>query len=105
MYRKTPFGIVKIDGEASTAAPSSSASAGTPRDNPFGGAGNSVADGITAVEEGDNIRFERKTPFGSQSWTKKAGDLTADERVAWEAARDAARDGKTRQAPSKGTAK
>ena len=105
MYRKTPFGLVKIDGEASAAAPSSSTSAGAPRENPFGAAGNSVADGMTAVEEGDNIRFERKTPFGSQSWPKKAGDLTADERAAWESARDAARDGKARQAPPKGAAK
>lgn len=84
LYRKTPFGLVIVDESAVAAGDAG----GTPRANPFGNAGNSVADTMSAVEEGDSIRFERKTPFGPQKWTTKKSDLTPDEQAAWQAARE-----------------
>jgi hypothetical protein len=84
-YRKTPFGVVKMEDKSPDATPP--ASPDTPS-NPFGGApGASAAANITAVEEGDTVRFERATPFGPYKWTRKKSELTADEQQVLERSR------------------
>jgi len=45
---------------------------------------NSVSEGITAVEDGDSVRFERATPFGTHKWIRKKTELNETERKAWE---------------------
>ena len=65
IYRQTPFGIAKS--EDKPAQPS--ATAVIP---------------ITAVEDGDKIRFERPGPFGVYRWEKKKSELSEDERAAWQ---------------------
>ncbi|HUS06339.1 MAG TPA: hypothetical protein VMZ52_08590 [Bryobacteraceae bacterium] len=106
IYRKSPFGYSKT--EESAAAP---AAPGHSMPTPFGAsvkaadettekqkAGNpfgsrkradtaTAADSeasVTAKEEGDSIRFEKQTPFGSYKWTRKKTALTAEEQQLWE---------------------
>ena len=71
LYRYSPFGLLK------TAEPTDSA---TKKDQ----ATDAVDDGMTAVEEGGQIRFTRKGPFGRNEWTRKKSELTAVEREVWE---------------------
>jgi len=67
IYRKTPFGVVRY-AEPATEAKAEEA----------------IPQGMTAVEEGDSIRFERPTPFGKHRWTRKKTELTDLERKVWE---------------------
>jgi hypothetical protein len=87
IYRKTPFGVAKM---ADTPEAASKASDAKPEEtpppkagNPFGdsktASANSAAPSVTAVEEGDMVRFERSTPFGPARWTRKKSELNADE--------------------------
>lgn len=92
-YRKTPFGLMKTAGEPQE-KPHASETDGRPVDgvSPFGdvkakASEAAVADGsdITqVVEEGESLRFERKSPFGAYKWTRKKTELNAAERQAWE---------------------
>ena len=68
IYRRTPFGLMKI--EEKPAAPVKAAPKPVTH----------------VVEEGDHLRFERRTPFGMQRWVRKKTDLTAEERQIWEEA-------------------
>jgi len=64
VYRQTPFGLSKYS--ADDAGP-----AAEPKDkNP-----------AVATDLGDTVRFERKTPFGSNVWTKKKTELTSEEKA------------------------
>lgn len=66
IYHKTPFGVMKAEE--------------TKR-----GGGQVIPEGMTAVEDGDSIRFERPSPFGgSVRWSRKKTDLTELEQAAWE---------------------
>jgi hypothetical protein len=68
IYRKTPFGVVRFPEQpADQAKPTEEA-----------------LKSMTAVEEGDSLRFERLTPFGKVRWTRKKTELTEMERKAWE---------------------
>lgn len=67
IYRKTPFGVVRYPEPASEAKPAEI-----------------IPEGMTAVEEGDSIRFERPSPFGQHRWTRKKTELTDLERKVWE---------------------
>lgn len=64
IYRETPFGYAKFPDEAPAAeeAPPS----------------------WKAVEIGDEIQFERPTPFGGMRWKKKKDQLNDLERKVWE---------------------
>jgi hypothetical protein len=64
LYRSTPFGVARFPDEkpAPEEAPPS----------------------WKAVEVGDEIQFERPTPFGGMRWTKKKDQLTDLERKVWE---------------------
>src|SRR5262245_38354163 len=56
IYRKTPFGLSK--------------SPETPD--------------VNAFEDGENVRFERLTPFGVSKWTRKKTELTKEEQEIWD---------------------
>lgn len=60
-FVKTPFGIVKSETQASSSTPASLA-------------------GTKAFDEGDKIRFEKPSPFGTVKWEKNKTDLTDEER-------------------------
>ena len=62
IYRKTPFGLVRSEDkpEAQPTAESKMP--------------------VTFTDQGDSIRFDRKSPFGVTTWTKKKTDLNEDEK-------------------------
>jgi len=68
-YRKTPFGLVKFAEE--DAMPD--------EDDPL--------DDIAAVDKGETVEFQRRTPFGISTWTRKKTELDANEKLALEKAR------------------
>jgi len=67
LYRKSPFGWMKVEEKAARPDPAVAAM---------------VADRV--VEEGDTLRFEKKTPFGTQRWSRRKSELTEAEKLAWE---------------------
>jgi hypothetical protein len=73
IYRETPFGLRRFvdDGKQTQAnTPSSSG-----------------REQVRITEEGDSLRFERSTPFGSRVWTKKKSELDEEEEAAWKASK------------------
>ncbi len=66
IYRKTPFGMTRLEDSPERAA--------TPE--ALSGAG------IKATEDGDKVRFERLSPFGVWKWEKKKADLDESEKAA-----------------------
>lgn len=71
LYRRSPFGLLKTEDTGDRPAK---------KEPPA----ESLADGMTAVEEGDSIRFSRRSPFGRNEWVRKKSELTADEKGLWE---------------------
>ena len=67
IYRKTPFGVVRY-----------------PEPPPDSQPPDEIPPGMTAVEDGDSVRFERPSPFGKHRWTRKKTEMTDLERRAWE---------------------
>jgi hypothetical protein len=70
IYTKTPFGVTRAE-QTSEAQKQAAAIAPPPQ-------------GLTAVEDGDKIRFAKQSPFGLQTWTRNKSELTDDERAVWE---------------------
>ncbi len=66
-YTRTPFGVRKEEGTPESTTKTQD-----------------VPPEMTATEEGDNVRFTRKTPFGKSQWTRKKSELTGVERAVWE---------------------
>ena len=67
IYRKTPFGVTRMEDTpqlTSTRAPAASGA------------------GIKATEDGDTVRFERLGPFGLWKWEKKKSELDEGEKAA-----------------------
>ena len=64
-YTKTPFGINKEKADEET--------------KPMG---SSKQPEIIATDQGDSVKFERRTPFGKNVWTKKKTDLDDSEKAA-----------------------
>jgi hypothetical protein len=68
-YRQTPFGVSRWE-ETSTPsaqpAPQSSETKSAP---------------VAVTDLGDSYRFEKKTPFGHSSWTRKKSELTDEEKA------------------------
>jgi len=64
-YRQTPFGISKWE-ETSAPAPQPAPAAKEP---------------VTVTDLGDSYRFDKKTPFGKSSWTRKKSELTDEEKA------------------------
>jgi hypothetical protein len=64
IYRQTPFGLVKVEDTGEDKSQDAPADAKNP---------------TTVTDLGDSVKFDRDTPFGHQTWTKKKTDLNADE--------------------------
>ncbi|MGD0774611.1 MAG: hypothetical protein ABSC05_17500 [Candidatus Solibacter sp.] len=69
IYRKTPFGVTRMEDTPERAAGKAAAANGA---------------GIKATEDGDIVRFERMGPFGLWKWEKKKSELDATEKAALE---------------------
>ena len=69
IYRKTPFGVSRLEDTAEPVAAQA-------RPSSAGGAG------IVAVDQGDTVHFEKKGPFGTWKWEKKKTELDEGERAA-----------------------
>jgi len=67
VLRNSPFGVLKGEEKAEAAR-----------------AQEDLPQGLTVVEEGDELRFERPTPFGVTRWKKKKTELDEMEQRAWE---------------------
>jgi hypothetical protein len=90
LYRKTPFGLVKMEEKSETAD-----KAGV-RQTPFGQVKTTAApvekldqamiDSTKVRESGDTLLFERPGPFGAIRWQGKKGALNANEQAIWERA-------------------
>ncbi|MDE3197466.1 MAG: hypothetical protein KGN84_14040 [Acidobacteriota bacterium] len=66
IYVKSPFGISRTeDPSAATGAPAA----------PSATIGN-----VTAVDKGETVTFQRRTPFGATTWEKKKSELTGEEK-------------------------
>lgn len=68
IYRRTPFGLVRYEDRPAAEVPVK------------------VPETMTAIDEGDSIRFETSTPFGKRSWTEKKSELSDAEQAAWDQA-------------------
>ncbi len=79
IYRQTPFGLVRYE-DSRPSSGNSAASSAQPVTPPAG---------MKAFDEGDQVRFERMGPFGKYTWRRKKGELTREERLAWEASKKA----------------
>jgi len=53
LYRQTPFGIVKME------------------DKPAAAVIEDHSNPVTVTDQGESVKFEKNTPFGRQSWTRK----------------------------------
>jgi len=70
VYHQTPFGVVRslatdkeVEKQPEQQKPPQPAAAAT-----------------KAIDQGNTVRFERPTPFGTVKWEKKKSELTDDER-------------------------
>ena len=70
ILRRSPFGVMR--GEEKPEKPKADAEADDP------------AAALKVIEEGDHLRFERRTPFGVSRWMKKKTELDELEQRAWE---------------------
>jgi hypothetical protein len=79
IYRETPFGVAKSEEKPPdpTVTPFGKAKAKDPE--PAAAQPVEAKELTVAYDEGDSVRFERPTPFGTKKWTKKRSELTADE--------------------------
>lgn len=66
LYRKTPFGITKMEEKA--------------RDEALRARDAAPVEKVRVTDQGETVLFERSTPLGKQSWQKKRTELTAEER-------------------------
>ena len=93
IYRKTPFGLVRYE-DSKTAQTAAAPGGNVQRATPFGTvrykepAANPKASEeenyIKVREDGEQLHFERSSPFGVQKWTRKRAELADFERQAWE---------------------
>jgi len=67
IYKTTPFGVHRTE----VTGQEGSAQAGS-------------AEHVKVTDAGDQLQFERSTPFGMSTWTKKKSELTAWEKQVWE---------------------
>lgn len=95
IFRKTPFGFQKAaeepveTGAATPTAPEPLKASADRTQTPFGES-KAAEGGLPATkvsESGENVTFERPSPFGVYRWTRKKSELTAGERKLWEAQR------------------
>ena len=66
LYRKTPFGVSKVE------------------EKPLPAATVEQEDKITvATDAGDSVHFEKPSPFGTVKWDKKKTELDSNEQSIW----------------------
>jgi hypothetical protein len=65
IYRKTPFGIARMEDKPAEIKPADADAA------------------IKATEDGEVIKFERPGPFGAYKWERKKSELTESEQAIW----------------------
>lgn len=70
ILRKSPFGVLKGEEKDEKKAPLE--------------ATDDLPQGLTVTEQGDELRFERPTPFGLMRWQRKKTELNEMEQRAWE---------------------
>jgi hypothetical protein len=71
-YRLTPFGVTRWPADSVDIGKSA-----VDKQNAAGGR-------MTAVEQGDSIRFQEDTPFGKREWVRKKTELNEAERKTWD---------------------
>jgi hypothetical protein len=92
VYRKTPFGIQKTE-RTTESTPYALPDVARDRQSPFAAEGSHAAAApqaenvVTAIEAGDSVTFQKKTPFGNNSWTKKKSELNEEEKALLERAK------------------
>ena len=69
IYRKTPFGIARLEDKPADAAALAAESM--------------RFDEVKAIEDGDTIRFERPGPFGIYKWQRNKTELDETEQTVW----------------------
>lgn len=74
IYRKTPFGVSRVEDKPMSAADAEKAQKEKER----------LIQATTAAEDGDTVRFERATPFGPMKWQRKKSELNEVERAVWD---------------------
>ena len=84
-YRKTPFGVMRTE----EGKPSSTAASGMVAQPDA-----AALEGVTAIEDGDSVRFERPSPLGTLRWRRKKSELSAAEQAALDRARNKTAAGK-----------
>jgi hypothetical protein len=73
IYRKTPFGVVRLEDKPVSANAAEKLQDDRTR----------LIESTSAIEEGDAIRFERAWPFGRTQWQRKKTELNDVERAVW----------------------
>ena len=74
IYKKTPFGISRVEDKGISAEDAKKAQQDLARQIEY----------TKAVEDGDSIRFERASPFGITRWQRKKAELNEVERAVWD---------------------
>jgi hypothetical protein len=74
IYRKTPFGVSRVEDKPVSAEAAKKAQEEKDR----------LIESTAAAEDGDTIRFERATPFGPMKWQRKKAELNEVERAVWD---------------------
>lgn len=81
LYKVSPFGVSKIAEKPDPKSGVSNMYTGTV-------SASEKPSNVVAFVEGDTIRFEQPTPFGTKKWTRKVNDdMENDEKAAVERAR------------------
>jgi len=71
ILRKTPFGVAKVEDK-----PEAKKVSAPPAD-------------FRAFEDGDKVRFEKRTPFGTARWVRNKNELDEEEKAVLERSRQA----------------
>ena len=80
-YRQTPFGINKWEQSATPETqPAPAPAAQSTSQSPFRSA-TTKTEPITVTDLGDSYRFDKNTPFGHSTWTRKKSEVTAKEKA------------------------
>ena len=74
VYYKTPFGISRLEDKPVSSDDVKKAQGDRDR----------LIESTKAVEDGDTIRFEQASPFGTTRWQRKKAELNEMERAVWE---------------------
>ncbi len=73
LYRKTPFGVMRMEDKPVSAEAAKKAQDEKDR----------LIQSTSAVEDGDSVRFTRQTPFGRSEWRRTKTQLNEVEQAVW----------------------